>query len=89
MEDGSVVHDGMGYAVGQIFGVFYTENVILGSWEPAWLQCALNVLILMFWRIGLSDNGAKSNTTTFHPVEIRPGMSQGVFSWRSTGKGTT
>ena len=70
VEDGEVVHDGMGRAVGRSLGVFYMDYGILGSWEPEWLQGDLNFIIRLFQWISLAENISKSKTMTCHPEEI-------------------
>ena len=67
----SVVYDVLVHAVGRILGVFYASDVLLGYQDPEWLQGALNVLIGLFWNIGMASNVAKSKIMTFQMVEIR------------------
>ena len=43
----------------QILGVFYAEDVLLGLQDSEWLQGYLNILIGMFYRIGLMENVSK------------------------------
>ena len=64
LEDVTVIHDGLGHAVGQSLEVFYVDDGLIGSQDPEWLQGGLNVLIVPFLRIGLIDNVAKSKTMT-------------------------
>ena len=64
------------------------DNGLLGFPYPEWLNGELNVLIGLSRRIGLMVNVTKSKTMTFHPGEIRLGMSEEVFGRRSMGKGT-
>ena len=45
VEDYAVIHDGLGDAVDESLGVFYTDDGILGSWNPDRIQGALNVTI--------------------------------------------
>ena len=70
-------------------GVFYEYDSLLGSREPEWIQGALNILIKMFWRIGLVANVAKLKTTMCQLGAIGPGMSEEIFYRSSTGEGET
>ena len=48
VEDDTVIHDGLGHAVRQSMGVFYTDDGIIGSQDQDWLQGSLNILIELF-----------------------------------------
>ena len=61
---------GMGHTVGRTLGIFYMNDGLLVSWDPEWLQGALNVLIGLFHKIVLVANFYKSKTMTCHPVVI-------------------
>ena len=45
-------------------GVFYANEGMIGSWDPEWLQGAINILIGLFIRVGIMANVAKSKTMT-------------------------
>ena len=62
--DGAVIHNGLGYAVGQIMGVLYAEYDLIGSWDLAWIQGYLNIPIGLFCWIGMMGNVSKSKTMT-------------------------
>ena len=83
-EDGSIVHDGLGHVAGKSLDVFYSENGILISCDPKWLQGTLRVLIGLFRKIVLADNFVKSKTMNFQMGAIRSGMSQEAFGQHST-----
>ena len=68
-----------------IIGVFYADDVIMGSQDPEWIQGAIDVLIGLFYRVGLMANVAKYNTMTFQLGAIHTGMSEEDFSCRSSG----
>ena len=74
VEEEEFVQDGLGHVVGQILEGFYTCDGPLGSRDLEWLQGALNVLIGLFLKIGLSSNVDKSNTMTCQPEVIRSSM---------------
>ena len=89
VEDGAVVHDGLGQKVDRSLGVFYMNDVLLIYWDPEWLQFSLNILIGMFWKIFLVYNVTKSNTITCHSGAIVSGISQEAFGRSNTGEGST
>ena len=76
VEYGAVLHYVLGHDVGQSLGVFYVDDGILGSWDPEWLQVALNVLIGLLQIIDLTANINKSKTMTCYLGVIISGMSQ-------------
>ena len=89
MEDGAVIHDGLGHTVVQILGMLYEDYGLLVSQEPECLQGKLNSLIGLFRRIVLAANFSKSNTMDFHPGVIRSSMSEEDFYWIITGERAT
>ena len=58
---GTIIHNGLGHAVGWSLGVLYADDGLLGSWYPEQLQCGL------FNHIGLMTNAAKSKTMACQP----------------------
>ena len=62
VEDGSVTQDGLGHAVAWSLGVFYMDGVLLISRDPECLKGKLNILIGLFYQIGLVSNIAKLKT---------------------------
>ena len=85
MEYESNICDGLGIAIGMIIGVFYADDVIMGSQDPEWIQGAINELIGIFHRVRLMANIEKSKTMTCHLGKIRTGISEEAFSWRIVG----
>ena len=72
----AVIQDGLGHTVEWVLGGgFYTDDVLLGSWDLGWVQGALNIRIGLFWKIRLSTNVAKSKTMACDPGAIRLGIS--------------
>ena len=59
LEDDVVIHNGLGYLVGQRLGVFYADYSLLGLRYPEWIQGYLKLLIGLFHKIGLMANLAK------------------------------
>ena len=74
---------------GTELGFFCADDGLLGSWDPEWIQGAINVPIGIFWRIRLADNVAKSKKMKCQPVDIRSGILEEAFGRSSTGKGET
>ena len=70
------LHEVLGLVLGVCIGLFYTDNRVVGSWDPECLQGALNVLIFLFRLYGLVENGTKSKSMTFQPVTLRSRMSE-------------
>ena len=89
MEDVLGIQDGLGHVVDRRLGVFYADNGLLGSRDLEWLQGALNVLIVLFWRINLAANVVKPKTMTFHMGAILLGMLEEYFVHFRTGEGDT
>ena len=87
VEDGAVIHNGLGHAAGQSMGVLYADDGIIRSRDLEWLQGALNILIGLFYQIGLMANVARSKTMTCHPGTICLVMSKEAVGQRSTGEG--
>ena len=69
-------HYGLVETVGRCLGVLYSDNGMVGSRNPYWLQHGTNVLVVLFIRYGLAANIAKSRTMTFRPGTLRAGMSE-------------
>ena len=76
-------------AVGWYMGVCYEDDGMTGSRNQEWLQGTINVIIVLFRRVGLMENIEKSKTMTYQPGEIRMGMSDKDFSLRSKVEGGT
>ena len=89
VDDESVIQDRMGHAVGRSLRMFYDTDGLLGSRDTELLQRALNILIKMFWRIGLAANSVKSKTMMFQAGVIILGMLEEEFGCCSTGEGTS
>ena len=85
VEDEAVINDGLGHAVGQIMGVFYTYDGIIGLRDPEWIQGGINILIGLFRQIGLVANTAKYKMMTCQPGTIWSGLLEEALGHRSTG----
>ena len=75
LEDQRLAHNEMGEAVGRCLGVFYANNVIVGSRDSEWIQKSTDVLVGLFRRYDLADNITKSRTMTCQTGALRSGMS--------------
>ena len=64
VEDQRVVHDGLGETVGWCLGVFYANDLMMGSRDADWLQHLMNGQVSLFQWYGLEANVAKSRTIT-------------------------
>ena len=63
-------------------GVFYADDIMIGSRDPDWLQGDINVLIVLFRGVLLMSNIEKSNTMTCQPGDILTVISEEDFSGR-------
>ena len=61
--------------VGRCTGEFYTNDGMILSREPEWIQGAINFLIGIVRRVVLMANVEKSETTTCQIGEIQTSMS--------------
>ena len=89
VEDQLVAQEGLVLAVVRCLGLFYEDNIVMGSRDPEWLQGALNVLIGLFRRYGLVVNSAKSKVMTCHPGKIRSRILEEAVGRLYTGRGVT
>ena len=89
VEDELVTHKGLELEVVRCLGLFYANSGMVGSQYTEWTQGALNVLACLFRQRRLVANVSKSMAMTFHPGEIRNGMSEEVVGRQCTGRGET
>ena len=68
--------------------VFYSDDGMIFSRGPEWLQGYINYLIGLSRKISLEANIAKSKTMNFQSGEIQSGMSAELFNRSSTREGT-
>ena len=83
IEDKSSTHELLGMEVGWCIGVCYEDYGMTVSRNQEWLQGTIDVIIVLFRRVGLMANIEKPNTMTYQPGAIRMGMSDEDFSLRS------
>ena len=89
VEGKSATHGGLRVVVGRCMGMFYADDGMIGWRGPEWIQGDINVLVILFRRVGLMANVAKSNTMTCQPGAICTGISEEAFSWNRKGEGST
>ena len=69
-------------------GMFYADDILVGSRDPECLQGTPNVLIGLFQWYGLVANITKFKAMTCQSGAIWSGMSEKVVGWWITGKGS-
>ena len=68
---------------------YSADDGLLAALEANWLQHALNVLVDIFQRMGLTANTTKTQTMTYFPGRISTGLSAEAYNLRVTGEGKT
>ena len=77
----------LGLVVRRSLGLFYTDDSVVGSWYPEWIQGALNVLIGLLCRYRLVENVAKSKAMTCQLGTLQSWMSEEVLVQLFTVRG--
>jgi hypothetical protein len=54
------------------FAIFYVDNMYLASRDAEFLQCALDILVSLFERVGLETNTSKMQTMIAPQVRFGP-----------------
>ena len=68
--------------------VFYADNVMVVTSDPAWLQGAFNALVAIFDRVGLLTNVRKTVSMVCYPCRAGDGnWTEEAYSQRITGVG--
>ena len=68
--------------------LFYTDNDMVTSLDPAWLQGAFTALVGLFDRLGLRKNFGKTVSMVCHPCQATAGnRTQEAYGRRLTGEG--
>ena len=65
IENPDAIHNIIGETVGHKLGVFYTDDDMISSRNPEWIQGAIKLLIGFFRRISLEKNIEKSKTMLY------------------------
>ena len=70
--------------------VFYADNGVVVSPDPAWLHGAFSALVAIFDRVGLRTNVGKTVSMACHPCRAGAGnRTEAGYSRRLTGVGKT
>ena len=69
--------------------LFYTDDGMVASSDPQWLQGAFNTLVGLFDRVGLYKNARKTVGMVFHPCQAAGNLSEAAYGRRFIGKGPT
>ena len=70
--------------------VFYANDGMVASSDPAWLQGAESALVAIFGRVGLRTNVRKTVSMACHPCREGAGnRTEAGYSRRLTGVGKT
>ena len=68
--------------------VFYANNGMVVSSNPAWIQSAFNALVAIFNRLGLLNNIGKKVSMVCHPCRVGAGnRTKAAYSRRLMGLG--
>ena len=71
---------GYGEELRKILAIFYTDDALLASRDPALLQEALDVMVELFERVGLRTNTAKTKVMICVPGKIRTRHTTAVYN---------
>ena len=70
--------------------MFYADDGMVASSDPAWLQGAFSALVAIFGRVGLQTNVGKTVSMACHPCRAGAGnRTEAGYSRRLTGVGKT
>ena len=70
--------------------IFYADDSMVVSSDPALLQGAFSALVAIFNRVGLRTNVGKTVSMACHPCRAGAGnRTEATYSWRLTGLGKT
>ena len=70
--------------------VFYADDGMVFSSDPAWLLGAFSALVAIFGRVGLRTTVSKTVSMACHPCQARAGKwTEAGYSRRLTGVGKT
>ena len=69
--------------------LFYADDGMVVSSEPAWLQGAFNAMVGLFDRVGLQTNVGKTVSMVFHPYQEAVNITQVAYGRRLMGEGNS
>ena len=67
--------------------LFYADDSMVPSLDPAWIQGAFNALVGLFDRVGLQTNVGKTVGMVCHPFQSVGNITQTAYRRRLTGEG--
>jgi hypothetical protein len=62
---------GAGQDDGPLFAIFYVDNACIATWDPVFLQWAIDHLVSTFEHVGLEINITTTKTMICTPGKIR------------------
>ena len=65
--------------------LFYANNGMVASSDPAWLQGAFNALVGLFYRVGLKTNVGNTVGMVCHPCQAAGNITTAAYGRRITG----
>lgn len=87
--DNTASDNGLGSTVKEKLVAFYADDGLLSATDSDWLQRALDILIGLFRRVGLSTNVSKSKMMACYPGYYPTKLSDKAYQRTTTGKGLT
>ena len=67
--------------------LFYTDDGIVASSDPGWLQGSLRTLVGLFHQVCLQKNYGKMFRMVLRPCQAVGTQSEAVYNWQMTGAG--
>ena len=67
--------------------LFYANDGMVTSSDPAWLQGAFNILVGLFDRVGLHTNVGKTVSMVCHPCQMAGNITQAAYRRGLTWEG--
>ena len=69
--------------------MFYADDGMVASSDPAWLQGAFNALVGLFDRVGLQTNVRKTVGMVCHPCQAAGNITKAAYGRRIMGEGNS
>ena len=80
--------EGFGYAVAEKAEFLYTDDGLVASTNPLWLQWKFDVIIGLFERLRLQTNVAKTVAMVCQPGPVSGQQSTAAYGLQMTDEGT-
>ena len=80
-----VAADGIGAQIRALLAAFYEDKGLVQSRDPAFLEHAFDILVVLFERVGLRTNTIKTEAMTCVPGKIRTALSHEAYTNRMEG----